>query len=95
MVGYMSFEEQVGVDFSRARRRAFLRRVLVRLRRDPTPNRLSCFEEVRKKLGTVGKVHLGLRTVRVKRIADGVGRCSEFDPAFLPLGEIARQSGSA
>jgi hypothetical protein len=36
MVGYMSLEEQVDADFSRARRRAFLRRVSARLRKDPT-----------------------------------------------------------
>jgi hypothetical protein len=90
MVGYMSLEVQVDADFSRARRRAFLRRVSARLRRVPTPNRLRCFEEVRKKLRTVDGVHHGLRVVRVERIAGSVGRCSEFDPAFLPLRESAR-----
>ena len=34
MVGYMSLEEQVDADFSRARRRALLRQVRTRLRRD-------------------------------------------------------------
>ena len=34
MVGYMSLEAQVDADFSRARRRALLRRVWSRLRRD-------------------------------------------------------------
>jgi hypothetical protein len=90
MVGYMSFEEQVVVDFSRARRKAFLRRVLARLRRHPTPNRLRCFEEVRKKLRTLDGVHHGLRVVRVEQIAGSVGGCSEFGPDFLPLGESAK-----
>ena len=36
MIGYMSIEEQVDVDFIRARRRAFLRRVEARLRGDLT-----------------------------------------------------------
>jgi hypothetical protein len=36
MIGYMSLEEQVDVDFSRARRRATLRRLAARLRRDAT-----------------------------------------------------------
>ena len=34
MVGYMSLEEQVDADFSRARRKALLRKVRIRLRRD-------------------------------------------------------------
>jgi hypothetical protein len=90
MVGYMSLEEQVDADFSRARRRAFLRRVLARLRKGPIPNRLLCFEEVRKKLGAVGGVRRGRRTVRLADIVGSVSRCSEFDGAFLPLREGAR-----
>jgi hypothetical protein len=34
MVGYMCLEEQVDADFSRARRKALLRRMRARLRRD-------------------------------------------------------------
>ena len=34
MVSYMSLEEQVDADFSRARRRAFLRRISARLRKE-------------------------------------------------------------
>ena len=34
MVGYMNLEEQVDADFSRARRRALLRKVRFRLRRN-------------------------------------------------------------
>jgi hypothetical protein len=48
MVGYMSLEEQVDKDFSHARRRALLRRIGARLRRDNTSNRMPCFDEVRK-----------------------------------------------
>ena len=84
MIGYMSLEEQVEADFSRARWRAFFRRMGARLRKDPISDRLPCFEEVRKKLGAVGRVHLGRRAVRVEEIAGSVGRCSEFDRAFLP-----------
>jgi hypothetical protein len=90
MVGYMSLEEQVDVDFSRARRRAFLRRVSARLRKDPTSNRLLCFGEVRRKVGAVGGVRRGRRTVRLADIVGSVSRCSEFDSAFLPLRGSAR-----
>ncbi len=36
MVKYMSIEEQVDADFTRARHRAFLRRLKARLRGDPS-----------------------------------------------------------
>ena len=38
MVGYMSLEEQVDADFSRARRKALLRRIGARLQRDTAPD---------------------------------------------------------
>jgi ketosteroid isomerase-like protein len=90
MVGYMSLEEQVDSDFSRARRRAFLRRVSARLRKDPTSNRLLCFGEVGRKPGVAGGVRRGRRTVRLTDIVGSVSRCLEFDGAFLPLREGAR-----
>ena len=84
MVGYMSLEEQVDKDFSLARRRALLGRIGARLRRDAASNRLLCFDEVRKVLGAVGRVYRGMRTVPVGQIGGSVGRCSEFDRAFMP-----------
>jgi hypothetical protein len=85
MVGYMSLEEQVDADFSCARRRASFRRFMARLRRDPTLAAPPCFGEVSEALGARGGgVRLGLRTVPTERIAGSVGRCSEFDRAFLP-----------
>ena len=65
MVGYMSLEERVDADFSRARRRAFLRRISARLRKGRTPNHLACFEEVSNKVGAVGGIRRGRRTVRL------------------------------
>jgi hypothetical protein len=38
----------------------------------------------------VDSMHHGLRVVWVEQIAGSVGRCSEFDPVFLPLRESAR-----
>ena len=84
MVGYMSLEEQVDVDFTRARRRAFLRRLMARLRNGPASDGLPCFEDFRKKLGVVGGIRVGRRVVRVERIVGSVGRSSEFDRVFLP-----------
>ena len=49
MVGYMSLEEQVDADFSHARRRALLRQVKPRLRRDNTSEwLLLCFDDLGK-----------------------------------------------
>lgn len=90
MVDYMSVEEQVDADFSRARRRATLRKLAAHLRRDPTSGRLSCFEEVRRKLGAVGGLRWGRSVVRLSDIVGSVGRCCEFDAAFLPASKRVR-----
>jgi hypothetical protein len=84
MVGHVNLREQVDRDFVRARRRAFLRRAMARLRRNPTPTTLPCFGEVSEALGARGRVYLGSRTVPAERIAGSVGRCSEFDRGFMP-----------
>ena len=84
MVGYMSLEEQVDADFTRARRRAFFRRLMARLRNGPATDGLPYFEDFRKKLGVVGGIRVGRRVVRVEQIAGSVGRSSEFDQVFLP-----------
>ena len=84
MVGHMNLEEQVDADFSRARRKALLRRIQTRLRRDAAPNRLLCFDDLRKIPGAMGRTHRGMRTVPVAQIRGSVGRCSEFDRDFMP-----------
>ena len=71
-------------DFSRARRKAFLRRVGAYLRRDPGSNQLLSFDEVKGVLGTVSQVYLGMREVPVSDIVGSVGRHRDFDRAFLP-----------
>ncbi len=90
MIGYMTIEEQVDADFSRARRKAFLRKLLARLWRGTASEQLPCFEEVKRKLGAAGGVHLGRRVVRLADIVGSIGRYSEFDEVFLPASEAAR-----
>ena len=85
MVRYMSIEEQVDKDFSVARRRAFLRRMKARLRKASSSDQLPCFDEVRAALGANARIHLGRKVVEVANIVGSVGRCSEFDPGFLPI----------
>jgi hypothetical protein len=76
--------EQSDRDFSRARRRAFLRRIGAYLRRDPGSNQLLSFDEVKGALGAISQVYLGLREVPVSKIVGSVGRHRDFDRAFLP-----------
>jgi hypothetical protein len=80
----MDPHEQSDRDFSRARRKAFLRRIGAYLRRDPGSNQLLSFEEVKGALGAVSQVYLGLRVVPVSKIVGSVGRHRDFDRAFLP-----------
>ncbi len=80
----MDYEFQADKDFTRARRRAFLRRVGAFLRRDPGSNRLLSFDEVKSALGAIEQVYLGMRTVPVEKIVGSVGRHRDFDRAFLP-----------
>jgi hypothetical protein len=84
MIGHMNIEEQVDVDFIRARRRAFLRRARARLRNDPLFASMPSFEEVRKSLGAQGGIRAGRRVVRVEHIVGSVGRSSQFDGGFMP-----------
>ena len=85
MIGYINLEEQVDADFSRARRRALLRQVRTRLRRDNASEwLLLCFDDLRKIPEASARVYRGKRTVLVSQIGGSVGRCSEFDGGFMP-----------
>ena len=70
----------VDVDFIRARRRAFLRRVGVRLRNGPF---VAMASEASKKLG--GGIRLVRRVVRTDHIVGSVGRSGQFDGGFMPV----------
>ena len=80
----MDLHEQSERDFSRARRKAFLRRIGAYLRRDPASNQLLSFDEVKGALGIVSQNYLGLREVPVAKIIGSVGRHRDFDRTFLP-----------
>jgi hypothetical protein len=86
MVEYMNIEEQVDVDFSRARRRASVRRIGARLRGSGgASDGLLCFGNLRKITGVSGRIYLGMRTVPVGQIGGSVSRCSDFDSDFMPV----------
>jgi hypothetical protein len=82
VIGFMSVEVQVEVDFERARRRAFFGRVAARLRRECS--RLLAFDEIGESRLAHNRRYLGLRNVEVSKIVGSVGRHEAFDRGFMP-----------
>ena len=85
MIPYMNLNEQVDADFTRARRRARLRAVVARIRREHTSNRLLSFDDLRRELVANNRLHRGTRVVEVDEIVGSVGRWRDFDRSFLPV----------
>jgi len=84
MIPYMNLNEQVDADFTRARRRARLRAVVARIRREQASNRLLSFDDLRREFAANNRVHRGTRVVEVDEIVGSVGRWRDFDRSFLP-----------
>ena len=51
MIRYMNIEEQLDYDFTRALRKAFLRRMQARIFGDPASTHMRSFEDVSNELG--------------------------------------------
>jgi hypothetical protein len=82
----MDLNEQADMDFVRARRRAWLRRLMLRLRGQPVANgTLHSFDEVRRSLRAHNRVRRGIRIVDTGEIVGSVGRRRDFDRCFMPL----------
>jgi len=84
MIPYMNLNEQVEADFTRARRRARLRAIVARIRRERVSNRLLSFEDIRREFAANNRLQRGRRLVEVDEIVGSVGRWDEFDRSFLP-----------
>src|SRR5918998_1141016 len=84
MIPYVNLNEQVDADFTRARRRARLRAMVARIRREHASNRLLSFDDVRRELAAKNRLQRGTRVVEVDQIVGSVGRWDEFDRSFLP-----------
>src|SRR5215211_5467725 len=84
MIPYMDLNEQVDADFSHARRRARLRAVVARIRREHISTRLLSFDDVRREFAANNRLHRGRRVVEVEEIVGSVGRWKDFDRSFLP-----------
>jgi hypothetical protein len=79
------FDSLTNEDFQRARRQAFVSRLMSLL--DPSSNTLLSLEEVRARLNIRGQHYLGLRTVPLDQIVGSEGRYHDFDRRFAPLHE--------
>lgn len=71
------------MDFDRARRKAFWRKLLAWLKGES--NELLPFDDVRDKLPIKGQYYAGLKQVPIDKIVGSFGRYRDFDRAFLPL----------
>jgi hypothetical protein len=78
-------------DFLRARRRAILARLAVRLRLEPDDVEVILpYEEVISALGFVSERHLGLQVVPIAAIVGTVDRERDFDRHFRPTSARVR-----
>jgi len=86
VVDLINSEEQVDLDFTRARRRARLGRLKTLLHKRGSRRTLLASEEVLRNtvLGSAS-TYRGIRTVEVSRIVGSVGKQNQFDPDFMPL----------
>jgi hypothetical protein len=84
MIPYMNLNEQVDADFTRARRRARLRALVARIRREHVSNRLLSFDDLRREFAANNRRQRGTRVVEVEEIVGSVGRWRDFDRSFLP-----------
>ena len=82
----MDLNEQVDWDFSRALRKAWLRRLVLRLRgKLAACGAAPSFEEVQGKRQAYNRVRRGRRVVDLEKIVGSVGRSRDFDISFMPL----------
>ena len=82
----MDLNEQADRDFGRARRKAWLRRFMLRLRREPNAYDTSLsFDEARRSLRAYNRVRRGIRVVDPEKIVGSVGRSRDFDRCFMPI----------
>ena len=78
-------------DFNRARRRAALNKLSIRLRGQPGDvSTLLPFEEVVDALGRTGERRIGLETIPLETIVGSVDRADEFDRNFRPRSNRVR-----
>ena len=102
VIELMNLEDQVDLDFTRARRRARLGRLKRLLLSQATRRTLLSPKEFQRSTPPSGSMYRGRRTLEVSKIVGSVGKHEQFDMHFMPLsgassGEVEanRQSFSA
>jgi len=91
MVDLMNLEDQVDLDFTIARRRAWLGGVKRLSLRRATRSTLLFPDEIRRNVPASGSMYRGRRTVEVSKIVGSVGKHKEFDMNFMPLSGASAQ----
>ena len=90
VVDLINPEEQVDLDFARARRRARLGRLkTLLLKRGARRTLLSSEEVLRHTVLGGGSMYRGTRAVEASRIVGSVGKHEQFDPDFMPLAKAS------
>jgi hypothetical protein len=85
VVDLMNLEDQVDLDFTLARRRAWLGRLKTLLLKQATRSTLLSPEEFRRNVPASGSMYRGRRTVELSKIVGSVGKHEQFDMNFMPL----------
>src|SRR5215203_2743971 len=82
----MDLNEQADKDFGAALRRAWMRKLGLRLRGKPADGGAQAsFRDLQNERRAHNRVRRGVRVVDVDRIVGSVGRSKDFDRRFLPL----------
>ena len=89
MIELMNLEDQVDLDFTLARRRAWLGRLKTRLLRRGTRSTLLSSDEIRRTVSASGGMYRGRRTIEVSKIVGSVGKHEQFDQDFMPLSKAS------
>ena len=91
LIDLMNLEDQVDLDFTLARRRAWLGTLKARLRGQAARGTLLSPAQIRRGVPASGSMYRGRRTVEVSRIVGSVGKHEQFDPTFMPLSKASPQ----
>lgn len=91
MVDLMNLEDQVDLDFTLGRRRAWLGRLKRLLLRRATRSTLLSPEALREGVPPSGAMYRGRRTVEVSKIVGSVGKHVQFDMNFMPLSRASAE----
>jgi hypothetical protein len=82
----MDLNEQADKDFSLARRKAWIRKLALRLRgKSAGDGAPASFQNLQNAFRAYNRVRRGIRVVDTDRIVGSVGRSKDFDRRFSPL----------